>query len=205
MLFLVQFPYADLRPFRELGTNGRRQARPDWSVPPRRQNPDFLRGVGVFRKRTSFVENDQVVWPGEGWYATARRGLWLPLIDGDFFRDARFRVNPNQVVRRIYSNGAEVWRLEIGVGCSLSDDVSLRDILEVGKKLLETPVRVRGSERLGRRRGTLGAPAPGGSIRGDEGTSGAGVVDSSARALPRQWHYAAHSSRVRWQRHLFDT
>ena len=161
MFFLVQLPFADLRPFLPNANNRNPiRTRPDWTVPPDSRNPEFLRGVGGLRKRTSFRKNDQVIWPGEGWYATARRGIRFPLITANLFSDPRISAAPHTVVRRIYSNGAESWRVDIGVGFWANDVLSLKEAIALSRELLNIPVRVRSGERRGQRKGTFGPPGP---------------------------------------------
>lgn len=159
MLFLVHFPFADLRSFvPEVGHL--LQDRPDWTLPPDPRRPEFLRGLGPLRKRSSFRENDHVIWPGEGWYATARRGIRLPQSITDLFSDPRLTVTPHHIVRRIYSNGRESWRVDMGFGCVINDDLSLRDVVTMCRTMLKIPVRVRAGERLHQRRGSFGPPLP---------------------------------------------
>ena len=145
MLVLVQFAFADLRSF--VG-DAERTIGADWSLVPQPVNPDFVRGFGALRKRAHMLEG---VWSGESWFAEAVRAIRFPPLTDALFARAGVRLVPKQALRRVFSDGRALWRVEIGLAFDPVVALDFTQILATVADLLALPMRAR-------RRGAWGAP-----------------------------------------------
>jgi len=141
MLVLLQFPFADLRRVDASATGA--PVGPDWGIPPNFAHPDFVRGFGGLCKRSPLSRMAGGTWPAEAWFARAGAGIRLPQLTPKFFASAGVKLAPHHVVRRVFSDGWVMWRLEIGVGLDLRVPLSARQVAATVHDLLSLPVRVR--------------------------------------------------------------
>jgi hypothetical protein len=146
MLVLLQFPFADLRP---LASPAGKPVGPDWGSPPLSNLPGFVRGFGGLRKRSPASAAAGGTWPGEAWFARAAAGIRLPQLTTAHFASAGVKLPPKHVVRRVFSDGEVLWRLEVGVGLNLREPLSAQQALQTVTDLLALPVRVRSKNHWG--------------------------------------------------------
>ncbi|MFL6662408.1 MAG: hypothetical protein ACJ8G7_09520 [Rhizobacter sp.] len=146
MLVLVQFPFADLRPF--AGSTPPAARKPNWRLPPDPIRPDFVRGFGSMRKRANLSSDVIVNWPGEAWYAGAGSGLRLPELTAANFPSVGFPLAPRFVLRRLYSDGVALWRLEIGIAFEVPVPLTAKQAHGLIHDVLAMPVRVRRQGKL---------------------------------------------------------
>ena len=146
MLVLLQFPFADLRP---LASPAGKPVGPDWGSPPLSNLPGFVRSFGGLRKRAAASAAAGGTWPSEAWFARAAAGIRLPQLTTTHFASAGVKLPPNHAVRRVFSDGEVLWRVEVGVGLDLRAPLSAQQVLKTVTDLLVLPVRVRNQTHWG--------------------------------------------------------
>lgn len=149
MLVLVQFAFANLRAF--IGPTS--AGGPDWTLPPDTARPDFVRSFGALRRRKSVVTIRGSTWPSESWFAHAEWAIRLPELTADQFTHDGKKVVPRFGLRRLFSDGVALWRLEVGIGFEARSGLTPSQAMHLVHDLLQLPVRVRVQ-------GELGPPAP---------------------------------------------
>lgn len=159
MLVLVQFAFADLRPFVAPTPEG-----PDWRLPPDPHRPDFVRGFGPLRRRAGLSSLPSLTWPTENWFARVDSGIHLPELTTAQFTHGDVKAIPRQALRRLFSDGEALWRLEIGIGFELRSTLTVAQAMQLVHDVVQLPIRVRQPVRAGttdraRPRRALGAAA----------------------------------------------
>lgn len=124
MLFVLEFPIVDLRPFLNVETGFLR--RPFWPVPT--ENKDFIRSFGGIKRRS---RGGLTGWVGESLICDVKNAIKFP---------ANF---PFEIVfRHFYFDGHAVGKFEIGVSIKLkANDLSI--IEESIETLLNTTVAIK--------------------------------------------------------------
>lgn len=147
MLVLVQFPFADLRHFADASEVPLLGA--DWSLAPEQKNPDFVRGFGPLRKRSKTDAASIRAWQGEAWFARASRAIRFPqLTDRDFAR-AGVKLVPQLALRRVFCNGAALWRVELAIAFDPRTRPDFAQVLAAISDFISLKVRVRDGSRWG--------------------------------------------------------
>ena len=146
MFVVIQFPFADIRPF--LPEDTHHLPVPAWPMP----EPDigFLRYFGAIKPRRRGGISD---WPGEESYGRAKRALRFMPHFGNLDKDGSAGIFRQRycAFRRLMADGQAVARLELGVGYrryrNPADPMDGAACLAFIRSNFDTPVRVPGSQR----------------------------------------------------------
>lgn len=110
MLFTLQIPIADLRPFSRASAD--RLLRPTWPQPvPYEQ---FVPRFGEIRRRTRGASGVDE-WADEVYYSSAANALRFANLNHSWMRSPTVHAKPFGAFRRFHSDGCAVARVELGV------------------------------------------------------------------------------------------
>jgi len=142
VLVLIQFPFADLRPFVDGASDI--TIGPLWSLVPDGRNPDFVRGFGALRPRPRANEGPAIrAWPGEAWFARASGAIRFPPLSDASFPSAGVKLVPQLALRRVFSDGCALWRVETGLAFDPRTEPDFRQILATLIDFLALGLRVK--------------------------------------------------------------
>lgn len=137
MLFVLQLPFSDARPFVP-GKAGKLDL-PDW--PPRNAiPPQFVR---YFGQATPRYRGADFAWVDETSYYRAGRALRLEGLGSIKITGQPAKVKPRCVFRRLLSDGEAVTRVELGVSLkTMQSPIRTADLLQRIQAFLRLPSRV---------------------------------------------------------------
>jgi hypothetical protein len=153
MLIVIQFPIADMRSF--LTDTVQRLPKPDWTGFG--DDREFVRCCGGIKERTrgslgafnswSPAQKDWLKtaiphWTYDTFYCTARNVLKFPELGNSIL--AQYR--PSFAFRRLFSNGNEHVRFEIGVALKPNSELTTADVRKLIKNFMQLPAKAVGTQ-----------------------------------------------------------
>jgi hypothetical protein len=136
MLLLIQFPIADLRPFRV--TASPMLAVPTWPEPNTYRR--FVRSFGPTRRR--LTDPSLGVWQDELFYCNAHRGVRFSRLEKQLLAPAEMQAPPRGAFRRLFCDGGPSVRVEVAVEVEARRPVEPRDALLALRHFLDLETRV---------------------------------------------------------------
>jgi len=137
MLFTLQIPFADSRPF--LNSGPARLSMPSWPIPI--PENEFVRCFGAVHARARGVPVGGV-FSEDFYFASSAAAIKFPELGHGTVGPAPARLHPRCAFRRFFCDGGPVSRVEIGLACEGAQTLDGSGVLSAVRDILDLPTMV---------------------------------------------------------------
>ena len=137
MLFTIQFPFADARPFQSTGPA--RLSMPSWPLPI--PGNEFVRCFGAVHSRARGVPVSGV-FSEDFYFASSASAIKFPRLGTGTVGPPAVRLHPRCAFRRFFCDGGPVSRVEIGLACKGTRPLDGDGVLATVRNVLDLPSEV---------------------------------------------------------------